>query len=223
MVDSTKMAVGGAAQNAVGGAVGGVAGQVAKQAMGMLLGAMMAGGRRDPDVAFMYHIEIDGIALGMFTECNGIKWSMEAEPIKEGGNNNHELNLLGRAKFSPLVLKRGFVGRDSMLFDMMHQTFDPNMPVVRKTVSCCVHTRSKGGYTSDLTGQNEVGRITFYNCFVQEWEGPSLGTSKNEMAVETITFKYDYLEFHPGGRAEQLLHSGVSAGMSAGMGKALKG
>lgn len=223
MVDSIKSGAASMATSQAAGAVGGVGGELIKAAGGLLVGAMMAGGRRDPDVAFMYHVEIDSVALGMFTECTGIKWTMETEGIKEGGNNNHELNLLGRAKFSPLVLKRGFVGKDSYLFDMMHRTFDPNLPVYRSRICCVVHKRSKGGYSSDVMGTNEVGRVTFYNAFVQEWEGPSFGSSKNEVAVESITFKYDYLEFHPGSPGEQLLHAAATGAMSAGVGKMLKG
>ena len=202
----------------MGGAMGGPVGNAAGKAAQMGLGAMMSaalGGRRDPDVAFNYMVEIDGLTLGMFTEASGIKWSMNIDEIKEGGVNNHQQHLLGRAKFDPLVLKRGFVGKDSMLFDMMYQTFDPNTPILRKIVHIVVLARGgKGSGISGMLGGNEVGRISFYNSFVQEWSGPTFNTKQNDVAVESLTFRYDWLNFHPGGPLDQMLGAATSAGMS---------
>ena len=202
----------------MGGAMGGPVGNAAGKAAQMGLGAMMSmamGGRRDPDVAFNYMVEIDGLTLGMFTEVSGIKWSMNIDELKQGGENNHQRHLLGRAKFDPLVLKRGFVGKDSMLFDMMWQTFDPNTPILRKQVHIVVLTRGgQGGGISGMLGGNEVGRISFYECFVQEWSGPTFNTKQNDIAVESLTIRYDYLNFHAGGPLDQLLGAAVGAGMS---------
>ena len=217
-MSSTIYGLGNQAAQQMGGAMGGAAGAAAGKAAQMGLGAMMSGlfgGRRDPAVQFAYMVEIDGLSLGMFTEASGIKWTMETEPVKEGGMNNHEQNLLGRAKFDPLVLKRGFVGADSLLYDMMNQTFDPNTPILRKIVHVCVLKRSTGGGLGGLVGMNEIGRLSFYRCFVQEWGGPSFNTKTNDIAVESITFKYDWLAFHPGGPMEQLLHAGAGAAMSS--------
>ena len=218
-MSSTIFGAGNQAAQQIGGAMGGAAGAAVGKAAQFGLGAafsMLMGGRRDPDVQFAYMVEIDGLTLGMFTEASGIKWSMETEPIKDGGMNNHEQNLLGRAKFDPLVLKRGFVGGDSILFDMMNQTFDPNTPVLRKIVHVVCLKRSTGGGLGGLLGMNEVGRLSFYKCFVQEWGGPSFNTKTSDIAVESITFKYDWLQFHPGGPLGQLLHSGVGAAASMG-------
>ncbi|MFT5431191.1 MAG: phage tail-like protein [Myxococcota bacterium] len=202
------------------GVLGGVGTQLAKSGLGMLMSGAFAG-RRDPDLAFSYMVEIDGLSLGMFTEASGIKWSMDIQPIKEGGNNHHQQHLLGRAKFDPLVLKRGFVGGDGMLFDMMHQTFDPNLPIVRKLVNVVI--LSRGGSGGGLLGLDEIGRLAFYRCFVKEWTGPTFNTKTNDVAVEQITFCYDYLEFHPGGPLQQLLGAAGNAAMSTAAGAALGG
>ena len=222
MTSSLFSAASGAA-NIAGGAVGGVAGQVGaavgKNVMGAALGALMGGGRRDPQVAFNYMIEIDGLALGMFTDVSGIKWSMQIDEIKEGGVNNHQQHLLGRAKFDPLVLKRGFVANDGMLYDMLYQTFDPNIPITpRKIVHVVILKRGSNGGLAGLVGTNEIGRLSFYNCFVEAWEGPNFATTKNEIAVESITFRYDWLTFHPGGALDQLLGAAAGAAMSLGAG-----
>lgn len=201
----------------LGGAVGGVAGKLVGAAAGAVVGAIFGGafgGRRDPDVQFCYMVELDGLTLGMFSEASGVKWSMDPEAIKEGGNNAHEVHLLGRAKFDPLVLKRGFVAKDNMLFGMMKNTFDPNTPVLRKQVHIVCLKRGSNTGVGGLLGTNEIGRITFYDCFVQEWSGPSFNTKTSDVAVESITFKYSYLEFHPGGPLDQLLDAAIGGAMS---------
>jgi len=181
--------------------------------MSKLMGGLFSS-RRDPSVQFNYMIEIDSISMGMFTEASGIKWSMRVDEIKEGGVNNHQQHLLGRASYEPLVLKRGFVGKESFLFDMMNTTFDPNMPIIRSIVHVVVLQR---GGASGLMG-GEIGRLSFYNCFVQEWSGPSFNTKQNEMALESITFRYDFMQFHPGSPLEQLLHSAAMGAASTAMG-----
>lgn len=226
MSDTLFGAASGAA-NIAGGAIGGVAGTAvamgAKNVLGAAAGMLgLFGGRRDPDVQFNYMVEIDGLALGMFTEVSGIKWSMQIDEINQGGENNHQRHLLGRAKFDPLVLKRGFVAKESLLYDMMAQTFDPNIPIVRKIVHVIVMKRGSNGGLGGMLGMNEVGRLSFYKCFVQEWSGPGFNTKQNEMAIESITFRYDWLSFHPGGALDQLLHAGAGAAMGA-IGGALAG
>ena len=216
---STLFGAGNTAAAQVGGAIGGTAGAVvggvAKMGMGAMVSALM-GGRRDPQVQFNYMVEIDGLTLGMFTEASGIKWSMHIDEIKEGGVNHKQQHLLGRAQFDPLVLKRGFVGGDNKLFDMMHKTFDPNTPIQppRTLVHLVVMARGTNGGLGGKHGLNEVGRLSFYHCFIQEWSGPSFNTKTNDIAVESITFRYDWMEFHPGGPLGQLLDSAVGGAMS---------
>ena len=224
MTSSTLFGAGSQASAQIGGAIGGAAGAAVavggKTAMGMagnLLGALF-GGRRDPSVAFNYMVEVDGMQLGMFLEAGGIKWSMKVDEVREGGVNNHQQHLLGRAQFDPLELKRGFVGKDSMLYNMMNETFDPNTPIVRKIVHVVVTKRGTNGGLGGMIGLNEIGRLTFHRCFVQEWSGPAFTTKSNEIAVESIKFRYDWLTFHPGGALDQLLDAGLGAAMSIGGG-----
>ena len=75
-----------------------------------------------------------------------------------------------------------------------------------------------GGGLGGMLGANEIGRLSFYNCFVQEWTGPTLNTKQNEVAIEQITFRYDWLNFHPGGALEQLIGGAMKAGVSAAAG-----
>ena len=133
---------------------------MAEKAAQMGLGAMMSlamGGRRDPDVAFNYMVEIDGLTLGMFTEASGIKWSMNVDEIKEAAATTTN-SICSGAPSSTARIETRLCLYDSMLFDMMYQTFDPNTPI-RKIVHLVVLQRGgKGSGISGMFGGNEVGR-----------------------------------------------------------------
>ena len=209
--------------SAAGGAVAAATGSTALGAAVATVGAHVAGaimggmqqGRRDPDVQFAYAVEIDGLTSGYFTEVSGIKYEMESDPVREGGFNNHEQHLLGRAKFGPLTLKRGFIGADNALYKMMADTLNPWLPIFRKTVHVIVLARNVSGSTGG--GPEELGRISFFKAFVSEWSGPQMATKTSDFAVESVTFKYDWLEFQPGNTTSQLISNLLGAAVTGGM------
>jgi phage tail-like protein len=207
----------GLASHAIKKMAPGLAGTVAQNLLGAAMSGFMNTGRRDPDLQFSFMVEIDSMSLGMFSEISGIEWEMRSKEIKEGGVNNHTVHLLEGAKFSGLTLKRGFVGNDNYLYQMMFQSMDPNTPIQRQTVHVIPMARSTGGGAGGLMGMNELGRITFYDCFVEKWSGPSFNSKTNEIAVESVTFKYSYLAFHPGGPLGQLMEGVMSGVMSGGL------
>lgn len=216
------MALGMEVSKAVGGVAGGVLGAAAGNLANFALGALF-GTRRDPDVQFCYTVEIDGITLGMFAEASGIKWSMDApDVIKEGGNNGHEIYLPTRAKFDPLVLKRGFCGGDSLLFSMIKELYDETKPIHKYTIDVVVLKRQSNTGVGGLVGLGELGRFTFQECFVQEWAGPSFNAKTSDVAVESVTFKYSYLEFAAGGPLATALGA-VGGAIGGAVGAAIGG
>ena len=44
---------------------------------------------------------------GGFQECSGLEVEMDVQEYLEGGFNNGVIRRIGRAKYSPIVLKRG--------------------------------------------------------------------------------------------------------------------
>src|SRR4051812_46246950 len=44
---------------------------------------------------------------GAFQECSGLQIEMHVNDYNEGGRNNGVIRRVGRAKYQPLVLKRG--------------------------------------------------------------------------------------------------------------------
>lgn len=44
---------------------------------------------------------------GAFQECSGLELEMDVQEYQEGGRNDGVIKRVGRAKYSPIVLKRG--------------------------------------------------------------------------------------------------------------------
>ena len=207
---------------AIGGTAGSIVGGIAKAGIGAAFSAIFGAGRRDPSVAFNYYIEIDALTLGMFTAVDGMKVSVRVDEVNQLGVNDRQKYLIGPAKFEPLTLKRGFVGADGVLFDMMKSTYNETTPMFRKLVHLVVLKRGSNSGVGGALGLNEIGRISFYNAFVSAWSGPNFATQGNEIAVESMTLHYEWFEFHPGGLLDQLLGAATGAAMGA-IGGAISG
>src|SRR5215510_11725834 len=53
------------------------------------------------------------LGTGGFQECAGLEIEMDVQEYLEGGRNNATVRRIGRAKFQPILLKRGmFFGTD---------------------------------------------------------------------------------------------------------------
>jgi phage tail-like protein len=59
----------------------------------------------DPAPEYKFHIEIDGIVGGSFSECSGFKAEREILTIKEGGVNNYVHHLPGRITYGDITLR----------------------------------------------------------------------------------------------------------------------
>lgn len=183
----------------LGGQFGNVAGQVGGRMVGGALGAINEAifGRKDPELAFQYALEIDGITSVAFKECKGLEWECEVRSFHEGGNNMHEQHLIGPARFKPLEIKRGFIGSNDEFHAWMRRCVDPTSkaPIDRVTISLVI-------FNDEMM---EVGRFNFYEGFISKWSGPSFDAGSNEIAFESMTIHYDFFDFVPGGSLAQKL------------------
>src|SRR6266436_4288962 len=53
------------------------------------------------------------LADGAFQECSGLEVEMDVQEYQEGGRNDGVIKRVGRAKYSPIILKRGMFYSDS--------------------------------------------------------------------------------------------------------------
>lgn len=79
------------------------------------------GFRKDPYAAFRFHVEIDGILAGGFSQVSGIELELQVESYEEGGVNHFTHHLVKSMRFPNLVLTRGLLPKHGIWWDWMEQ------------------------------------------------------------------------------------------------------
>ncbi|TMQ16010.1 MAG: hypothetical protein E6J90_24520 [Deltaproteobacteria bacterium] len=62
-----------------------------------------------PTFCFWVHIPKLGTDKAFFKSVSGLRYEHEVIPVRAGGANDTTFNLVGSVKWSPLVLKQGFI------------------------------------------------------------------------------------------------------------------
>lgn len=66
--------------------------------------------RIEPNLAFSFAVDLEGIVVGWFTQCSGLSIERAVIPRPEGGVNDYITQLPGPVKWANLTLKRGLAG-----------------------------------------------------------------------------------------------------------------
>lgn len=141
-----------------------------------------------PPPAFSFKVIFAG-ASGVFDtsfqEVSGIKATIESESYSELGENNYTLKLPKPPTYSNLVLKRGIANLRSPLVKWCRSIFEGNFSRAIGPMPVQVH----------LIGQDKVPirSWSFSNAYPVSWEVESFNSTKNEVAIEVIELRYDYL------------------------------
>ena len=143
---------------------------------------MVIGQRNDPYRSCNFLIEIEGVAVGGFSEITGLQVETEVKEYREGGENGYIHKLAGPNRYvQNIVLKNGFTA-DSTLWDWYQD--NRNGVVERKTGSIVL---------LDMA-QAEVARYNFYEAYPVRWIGPSLNALRAEVGIETLELAHHRLE-----------------------------
>ena len=126
-----------------------------------------------------------------FQDAAGLSVGMEPEVVTEGGVNTHQHRLPTVAKYTDLVLKRGYMSQGSALFDWCESTLQGGLAEPVKTGVLTLQllnpdTRKKG---DDILRQ-----WTFYRAWPVKWSLSDLNSTKNEVLVEYLTFAYRHFQ-----------------------------
>ncbi len=144
-------------------------------------GKKKVGFRTDPYTGFNFHVEIDGLIVGGFSEISGLSMSTKVESIQEGGSNNGAKVFPSQTTYTNLVLSRGISD-----VDMMYGWY-------KDVISG--HARRRN-MTIFLLDENSLP-ITWWdiiNAVPIGWDGPSLNASQAGVATEKITIAYERFE-----------------------------
>ncbi|MBN2798165.1 MAG: phage tail protein [Deltaproteobacteria bacterium] len=135
----------------------------------------------DPWGSYYFALQLNGVEVGHFLECSGLKTTAAVYEIKEGGLNGQVHRLPGRSTWDNIVLKYGtsvsttlLEWRDRWLQDKFSE---------RPTTSGAII----------MYGNDGVVLRTFYfvNAWPVSWEGPAMNADSSGLAVETLEIAHE--------------------------------
>lgn len=129
--------------------------------------------RQDPNVAFRFQVEIDGLLVAGFSEVIGLEAITETEPFREGGVNEAEHHLIKITRYPNLVLKRGATSSNEL--------WNWYQGVIEGTIN-----RKNGSIILVSAAGQETFRWNFFESYPVRWIGPVLNASQSEVAIETL-------------------------------------
>ena len=127
----------------------------------------------DPVTKFRFAVQIAGVTVGWFTECNGLTVEREVISHPEGGINDLVHQLPGRVKQSRITLKRGLA--DNALWTWFDQGLYDGK-VKRHDISIVL-------YSSDLKQKKQWDLTKAYPV---KWTGPDFQSDSTQAAIETV-------------------------------------
>lgn len=143
-----------------------------------------------PPPAFSFGVYIAGsgssaqqpVLDAAFQEVSGIESHVTVEEVAEGGQNAFVHQVPGVTKHGNLVLKRGYMTKDSRFARWSAQTVGSSLgtPIVTQVVNVCL---------LGATG-NPVVTWTFSNAWPVKWEASGFNAKSNEVLIETIELAY---------------------------------
>lgn len=128
------------------------------------------------------------ICSAEFSDCDGLEMSIEPKTIKEGGNNDRLIHLMGRVSYGQLTLKRGMT-RDVGLWDWFERTLaDRNHRLrARGRVEILSTDRTQAG--SD--GPKVEMAFELEGCLPTKLRVPSLSAKDGGLAIEEMQVAYE--------------------------------
>jgi len=131
---------------------------------------------------------------GAFQECSGLEIEMDIQEYQEGGRNNGTVRRVGRAKYQPIVLKRGmFYAKDGEaranveLWHWMQRIVNGERPVARYD-----------GVISVMSADGTVrASWMFDRGLPAKIRGPELNGKSGELAIEELSIAHEGLRLLP--------------------------
>jgi len=157
---------------------------------------LIAGRQRLPGAGDGYSPPAGAALLGngAFQECGGLEIEMDVQEYPEGGRNNGTIRRVGRAKYPPLLLKRGMFyapgasgPANSDLWHWLQRIVNGERPVPRYD-----------GTVSVMSADGSV-RATwmFDRGLPSKIRGPELNAKSGEIAIEELTIAHEGLRLLP--------------------------
>ena len=126
-----------------------------------------------------FDVVVDGIDLGAWAKCDGLKVDFGLKEIKVGGNNECKVYLPDRVNYPHLVLTRAMTANES--------------GKVMSWLRSMVDATDVGTATITLRdGHNQtVSEWTFANARPASWKGPTLDATGKQVATEILELVHE--------------------------------
>lgn len=134
-----------------------------------------------------FSIEIDGVTLAHFTACSGLSVEfdvMEQISMSSDGGKKITTKIPGRAKYSEVVLKRGFTP-DTALHDWFETVVEAKDATPYKTGAIVVFDRN----------MTEVARFSLLNMWPSKMSVSDLSAGSDEVMVEELTIQHEFIDW----------------------------
>jgi phage tail-like protein len=127
---------------------------------------------------------------GGFSECSGLELEADVREYLEGGRNDGVIRRVGRAKLSPIVLKRGMFAASNKgpanadLWTWLTRMVSGVLPVSRYDGRIQI---------TDPRGQTVLATWTFDRGLPSKVTGPTLNARTGEIAIEELHIVHEGL------------------------------
>jgi phage tail-like protein len=128
------------------------------------------------------------LADGAFQECSGLDVELDVQELVEGGRNDGVIRRVGRAKFQPIVLKRGMFYNDNAVNRDLWNWLQDISSGVRPV------RRYDGVIEVMSVGTNVVARWIFERGLPVKLTGPQLNARTGEVAIEELHIAHEGLK-----------------------------
>jgi phage tail-like protein len=136
---------------------------------------------------------IDPLCRAAFSECDGLEVSLDVVTVREGGNNNGPIHLVGPASYGTLALKRGMTDTVD-LWNWVELVLRDGERHRRATCEVAM-------LGSDRRGP--VATFVLTGCLPVRLKAPALSGLDGGIAIEELDVAYQTLALKPGTSGER--------------------
>ena len=125
-------------------------------------------------LSMRFRVQVDGLDLGGWTQCQGLTVNFEGTEVEEGGNNDFKLWLPTRVSYPKITLTRAMNKADSakLMGWLSRKVRDESKSTAQITLL-------------DSHG-DPVASWSLQGVYPVKWSGPSLDATGNKVATETL-------------------------------------
>jgi phage tail-like protein len=137
---------------------------------------------------FVVEIRVSGVSdsnicAAAFSEVDGMDMTIEPKTIREGGNNNSPVHMVGQLSYGQLTLKRGMTPNFD-LWKWFARVSSPGYRGVRADATVVI-------YSTD--GATEEAVFVLERCMPTKLKVPGLNARDGALAIEEMQLLYESL------------------------------